>query len=195
MLNLSQIHRVASITVAFTALCYVVLIVLNPPRDLTAALIPFATAVVIFVTFWVNLQVNIRLKGIDALIHCNKLYDDIKHLHRIRLIESTSVINKAAVIDYYRRFWSFQLEQFYIFRMGLIPKTIYRYYMQSRYDEFKENESIAGLSFLDGWHAARQYILNTEFEKFMNLIKENPDSAFRELKHITKPNKAADSTR
>lgn len=82
---------------------------------------------------------------------------------------------QAATADdaerYYDRFWAGQVLQFEHWRWRLIPDLIYCDWLTKRREQYRENESLAGIGFQAAWAARHDNrYRHTDFGKFMQRV-------------------------
>lgn len=132
-----------------------------------------------------SISVNRRLKAMDVVVKCQEQYDRIAFdaRHAVKTEEEAKL--------YYDRFWSLQWNQFEFWRDKHIGKDRYGFWMFCRNQEWKLNESIAGICYRDGWQWAVSHRnwQSTKFADHMEKVFSGTSPIFVDYcKHSLRPN-------
>jgi len=69
--------------------------------------------------------------------------------------------------DYYYPFWDLQLEQYQLWKKKFITPEIYTSWMDLRYREWMQNDTVAGKTYQEAWEETKKHLSNDEFSRFM----------------------------
>ena len=89
-----------------------------------------------------------------------------------KLLDSRAQAASAEEAErYYDRFWAGQVLQFEHWRWRLIPDLIYGDWLTKRREQYRENDSLAGISFQAAWAARHDTrYRHTAFGRFMQRV-------------------------
>jgi hypothetical protein len=126
--------------------------------SIAASIAPLLTVSVLIAT----LRMTKSLKRADVMNEFNRRFDAlVEFAHNIEM-KALQKSNKTGqqdlsevdqlLIQYYRRYFNLQFDQFVAYRAGLVERSIFEYWMQSRAREFiSPTAAVAGMSYKDGW--------------------------------------------
>jgi hypothetical protein len=84
--------------------------------------------------------------------------------------------DRLALQRYFDYFWSLQYSQWMFYRMGLIPREVYRDWVEARIVEFssERHAKIANVSAIDGWmrFSRRTFQQFTRFSSFVDQVAD-----------------------
>lgn len=147
---------------------------------------PFATAVVVAVTFGFNLRFLRLAKSVDVVSDFRKRFDALNYD-----VKEQAEQGKYPADAFYRRFWELQYEQYTMWIAGFIPDHVYRFWMSRRAQECRVR-NILGMSDDEGWNLSRSMAKDVRFVTFMERVRRGDiDGAFAYASRC----KAADAVR
>jgi len=115
-----------------------------------------------------------EMKGIDLLATFQKRYDELAYDVRSRVNDPTKLVARDSASqstqfndstkttsekskDWYHRFWDLQFEQYQYWKLGYINKDIYVTWMEFRKHEWDTNDSLAGMTYQEGWTETKEH--------------------------------------
>jgi len=119
-------------------------------------------------------QANKRSKQADVLSEFNRRYELVSQLRN-----PTNVTTDPT--EFYERFWSLQLDQFTFWRKGLVDDDVYRFWLKSRHQDWKNDRRLATVSWQEGFNNIMQSWASCEFQPFIDTVhKFGPDIAIEQ---------------
>lgn len=89
-------------------------------------------------------------------------------------------------LDFWRRFWHLQQEQFVLWRKGLVDDDLYRIWMNYRREEWKENSTLQERSYRQSFEAVASALL-PEFREFLTRVVFSEQQPFKDFKRAKTP--------
>src|SRR5208282_4440523 len=159
-------------------------------KDGLIAAAPFITLVVL----WATIRMTRALKRTDLLVSFGQRFNELmtmRHELNKRVTELmnlagnakglASVSLEADALNYYKRHFDLQFNEFYAFRKGLLEREIFTLWMRScalQYERDKIGDTKyeqGWKSWLDEWHLG----MEDEFTKFMSKVHDCKGDAQR----------------
>jgi hypothetical protein len=110
---------------------------------------------------------------LDLLKKGNQGQAMVQCIDEYRTIRDALAAGNLTGPRYFERLWSLQFRQYYLYRLGLIPKAVYVTWLQVRHRDYTSGAAAATLSERDGWkHAAAE--MDAEFVAFVDDLLRLP---------------------
>jgi hypothetical protein len=105
-----------------------------------------------------NIVENQRdMKGIDLLVSFQQRYDALAYDARSQAsLNITDAEKSTKAMEWYRRFWDLQFEQYQYWKKGYINYDIYESWMDFRWHEWDTNDSLNGVTYRVGWKDTKE---------------------------------------
>jgi len=128
------------------------------------------TLIVVVITWIGSLKANAYLKGQDMVLTCHERFAELM-TERARICRNPQ---KERSILFYRKFWFLHHHEFSLWRQGLVPKEVYKFWLGRRLAEFRTEKCYLGsppsLTYEDGWRLVSKDYAGTDFKGFIDSL-------------------------
>lgn len=106
-------------------------------------------------------------KSTDTVIHFNRLFHRIWHILRLK----AKAKKKAHLTElFFVRYFGMLHEEFHFYRNRMLPKGIYKQWVQTIHLNAQNDERIATQSLRDGWQGVESQFPDTDFKDFISKV-------------------------
>jgi hypothetical protein len=101
------------------------------------------------------------------MITCIEQFQNLENQKRVKPVDAER---------YFELLWNLHFEEYQFFVRGFLPREVYALWVWVRYRGYHEDKakSLLGMSEVDGWNHARQYLQDDDFAAFVGNWLDKP---------------------